>query len=64
MLPLFTLYNVAQCLGKNDRGEAGHILGCRNGNEDPKAAGGKQQMWVLHNVGNALLPQQEIEDGR
>ena len=59
MLPLFTLYNVAQCPGKNDRWDVGPILGCKNGIEDPKAVDGKQRMRVLRNVGNASLARQE-----
>ena len=58
--PFFTLYNVAQCRGKNGRWDEGPIPGCRNAIGDPKAADEKQYMRVLCNVGNASLPRRKI----
>ena len=59
-----TLYDMAQCTGKNDRRDEGPILGCTNVIGDPKLAVGKQWMRVLCNVGNASLPRRNIRGGK
>ena len=40
--PFFTLYNVAQCPGKNGWWDEGPILGCTNAIGDPRPDGRKQ----------------------
>jgi len=52
MLPLFTLYNVAQCPDKNGWWDEGPIPGCTNAIGDPRPAGGNNDcafyvMWAM-----------------